>query len=310
MLDYLETGLFRGRPDAASPPGHRRSRGGPAPDPVTSPYGRPRSSGSAASDPVTSPYARLRSQGSPAPDPVTRPYGRPRSPGGAGSGVRRLLADGRVLAVAAVVAVALAVLAGISVPLRSTQAGPAHPRATPTMAPPSPGTPAAPSPARPTATPPASPPARSTASPGAAGANGAAPRQAAPTATAGMAAGASPAASTPATRRAAQAAAGTAVVVTFTVTSRGNGLFEGEIRIVNNGARELANWQVSVALPGDRVVAVANASGFVIHGILLLEPASGAAPVPSRGGVLTVFFVAAGPQPVSGACTYNQSPCA
>jgi hypothetical protein len=26
--------------------------------------------------------------------------------------------------------------------------------------------------------------------------------------------------------------------------------------------------------------------------------------------VLTVFFVAAGPQPVSGACTYNQTPCA
>jgi hypothetical protein len=99
-------------------------------------------------------------------------------------------------------------------------------------------------------------------------------------------------------------------VVTFTVTSRGNGLFEGEIRIVDNGARSLANWQVSVALPGDRVVAVANASAVVIHGILLLEPASGAAPVPSRGGALTVFFVAAGPQPVSGACTYNQTPCA
>src|SRR5690349_10653989 len=78
MLDYLETGLFRGRPDAASPPGYRRSRGGQAPDPVTSPYGRPRSRG------------------------------------GAASGVRRLLADGRVLTVAAVVAVALAVLAGIS----------------------------------------------------------------------------------------------------------------------------------------------------------------------------------------------------
>jgi hypothetical protein len=256
MLDYLETGLFHGRPDPASPPG------------------------------------------------------RPRSPGGAASGVRRLLTDGRVLAVAAVVAVALAVLAGISVPLRSTQAGPARPRATPTMAPQSPGTAAAPSPARPAATPSASPPARSTASPGAAGSNGAAPRQAAPTATAGMTASASPAASAPATRRAAQAAAGTAVVVTFTVTSRGDGFFEGEIRIVNNGGRELANWQVSVALPGDRVVAVANASGFAIHGILLLEPASGAAPVPPRGGALNVFFVAAGPQPVSGACTYNQTPCA
>jgi hypothetical protein len=269
MLDYLETGLFRGRPDAASPPGHRRA---------------------------------------PAPDPVTSRYGRPRSPGGAASGVRRLLADGRVLAGAAVVAVALAVLAGISVPLHSTQAGPARPGAT--MAPPSPGMPAAPSPARPAATPSASLPARSTASPGAAGANGAAPRQAAPTATAGTTARATPAASAPATRRAAQAAAGTAVVVMFTVTSRGNGLFEGEIRIVDNGGRELANWQVSVALPGDRVVAVANASAFVIHGILLLQPASGAAPVPARGGVLNVFFVAAGPQPVSGACTYNQTPCA
>jgi len=292
MLDYLETGRFRDRPDAASPPGHRRSRGAQAPDPVTSPYGRPRSPGGPASGPAPS------------------PYGRPRSRGGVGSGVRRLLTDGRVLAVASVVAVALAVLAGISVPLRSTQAGPARPRATPTIAPPSPGTPAAPSPAQPTATPPASPPARSTASPGAAGANGTAPRQAAPTATGGMTAAASPAASAPATRRAAQAAAGTAVVVTFTVTNRGNGVFEGEIRIVNNGARSLADWQVSVALPGDRVVAVANASGFVIHGILLLEPASGAAPVPPRGGVLNVFFVAAGPQPVSGACTYNQSPCA
>jgi hypothetical protein len=274
MLDYLETGLFRGRPDAASPPGRRRSRGSQAAAPAPSPYGRPR------------------------------------SPDGAVSGVRRLLADGRVLVVAAVVAVALAVLAGTSVPLRSTQAGPARPRATPTTAPRSPGTPAAPSPARPAASPPASPPPRSTASPGAAGPNGAAPRQAAPRATAGMTAGASPAASAPATRRAAQAAAGTAVVVTFTVTSRGDGLFEGEIRIVDNGASSLANWQVSVALPGDRVVAVANASGFVIHGILLLEPASGAAPVPPRGGVLTVFFVAAGPQPLSGACTYNQTPCA
>jgi len=292
MLDYLETGLFRGRPETTGPPGRRRSRGGPAPDPVTSPYGPP------------------RSRGGPASGPTPSPPGRPRSNDGAASGLRRLLADGRVLAVAAVVAVALAVLAGISVPLRSTQAGPARPRATPTMVRQPPGTPAAPSPVRPTATPSASPPARSTASPGAAGSNGAAPRQAAPTATGGTAAGASPAASAPATRRAAQAAAGTAVVVTFTVTSRGNGLFEGEIRIVNNGGRELANWQISVALPGDRVVAVANASGFVIHGILLLEPASGAAPVPSRGGVLTVFFVAAGPQPVSGACTYNQSPCA
>ena len=258
MLDYLETGLFRGRPDPAPRP-HRRSR--PA--------------------------------GSPA------------------SGVRRVLADGRVLAVAAIIAVALAILVGTSVPLHSTQAGPGRPSVTPSMTPQSPGTSAPPSPVQPSTTPPsASPPARSTASPGAAGSNGAAPPQAGPAVTTGTTAGASPAASAPPTRRAAQAAVGAAVVVTFTVTSRDTGVFEGEVRIVNDGTSPLANWQVSVALPGDRVVAVANASGFVIHGILLLEPASGATPVPPGGGVLNVFFVAAGPQPVSGACTYNQSPCA
>jgi hypothetical protein len=240
------------------------------------------------------------------------PHRRPRPPDGHASGVRRVLTDGRVLAVAAVVAVVLAILVGISAPLRSTQAGPGRPPVTPGAVNPgvtsrSPGTSATPSPARPSTAP---PPARSSASAGAAGSNGAVPRQATPAATAGTAAGASPAASAPATRRAARTAAGAAVVVTFTVTSQGGGLFEGKIRIVDNGTSPLANWQVSVALPGDRVVAVANASGFVIRGILLLQPASGAAPVPARGGVLTVFFVAAGSQPVAGACSYNQTPCA
>jgi hypothetical protein len=267
MLDYLETGLFRGRPDA-----------------------------------VPSPQRRSRPAGPPA------------------SGVRRALADGRVLAVAAIVAVALAILVGISAPLHSTQAGPGRPSVTPSMAPQSPGTSAPPSPAQPSTAPPSTAPpstappsttppsARPSASPGAAGSNGAASPQAGPAVT--TMAGASPAASASSTRRAARMAAGPAVVVTFTVTSRGNGVFEGQIRIINDGSSPLANWQVSVALPGDRVIAVANASGFVIHGILLLEPAPGATPVLPRGGVLNVFFVAAGPQPVSGACTYNQSPCA
>ena len=50
------------------------------------------------------------------------PHRRPRPPDGHASGVRRVLTDGRVLAVAAVVAVVLAILVGISAPLRSTQA--------------------------------------------------------------------------------------------------------------------------------------------------------------------------------------------
>ena len=64
-----------------------------------------------------------------------------------------------------------------------------------------------------------------------------------------------------------------------------------------------------MALPGDRVLAVSNASGLVVNGILLLEPASGAPPVPAGGGVLDVSFVAVGSSPVSGACTYNQVSC-
>jgi hypothetical protein len=222
-----------------------------------------------------------------------------------------------VLVVAAIVGVALAVLVGISVPLRTTQAGPGRPQAAPSLAPQAPGASAAsPAPAQPSATPPAaSPSVRSTASadgtsPGAARSNRGGSRQAMPAATAGTPAGASPASSAAATRRAAQVApAVSAIVVTFSVTSQGAGIFQGEVHIVNDGTKPLANWQVAVALPGDRVVAVANAGGFVINGILLLEPASGAAPVPAGGGELNVVFVAVGSQPVSGACTFNQLPC-
>jgi hypothetical protein len=235
-----------------------------------------------------------------------------------GSDVRRLATDRRVLAVAAIVAVALAVLAGVSVPLHSTQAGPGRPSATPSTgrpsaapstAPQSPGT----SPARQSVTPsavasPFAPPGGT--SPGAARSNGGGgSRQATPAATTGRPAGASPASSAAATRAAQVAPAVSAVVVTFSVTSRSAGIFQGQVQIVNDGTRPLADWQVAVALPGDRVVAVANASGLVVRGILLLEPASGAAPVPAGSGVLNVFFVAVGSQPVSGACTFNQVPC-
>jgi hypothetical protein len=100
-----------------------------------------------------------------------------------------------------------------------------------------------------------------------------------------------------------------AVVVRFTVSSQQAGTFQGQVQIVNEGTQPLASWQVSVALPGDRVVAVSNAGGLVVNGILLLEPASGAPPVPAGGGALDVSFVAAGTPPVSGICTFNQVSC-
>jgi hypothetical protein len=275
MLDYLETGLFRGHPAPA--------RGRPS---------------SARGGPGAARDRRLRASG---------------------SGVRRLVTDRRFLAVVAIAAVALAVLVGTSLPLRSSQSGPGRPPVTSGAAPRSPSASAAsPSSTAPGPSPSASQSAGSTASPGgtspgAARSPGAGVGAGGVTspATAGATASARPAARATATRRAAQPATATsAVVVTFSVTSRGSGLYEGEIRIVNDGTKALASWQVSVAVPGDRVVAVANASGFVLHGILLLEPASGAAPIPPGGGVLDVVFLAAGSPPLSGACTYNQTPCA
>jgi hypothetical protein len=268
MLDYLETGLFRGHPAPA--------RGGP----------------DAARD------RRRRASG---------------------SGIRRLAADRRFLAAVAIAAVALAVLVGTSLPLRSTQANPGRPPATAGMPPRSPSASAAsPSPAAPGSSSSAGPPAGSTASPrgtspGAARSPGAGAGAGGGTspATARATASARPAARATATRRATRPATATsAVVVTFSVTSEGGGFFEGQVQIVNDGTKPLASWQVSIALPGDRVVAVAHAAGFVIHGILLLESASGAAPVPPGGGVLDVVFIAVGSPPVSGACTYNQTPCA
>ncbi|MGD0245030.1 MAG: hypothetical protein ABSB59_32530 [Streptosporangiaceae bacterium] len=265
MLDYLETGLFRGHPAPA--------RGGPG----------------------TARDRRLRASG---------------------SGVRRLAADRRFLAAVAIAAVALAVLVGTSLPLRSTQASPGRPPVTAGIAPRSPSASAAsPSSATPGSSS-ASLPAGSTASPrgtrpGAARSPGAGAGGVTSPATVRATASARPAARATATRRATKPARATsAVVVTFSVTSEGGGFFEGQVQIVNDGTKPLAGWQVSVALPGDRVVAVARATGFVIHGILLLDPASGAAPVPPGGGVLDVVFVAVGSPPLPGACTYNQTPCA
>jgi hypothetical protein len=266
MLDHLESGLFRGPPDGAD--GAYRADSRAWPDRPDRPAGRRRS-------------RRLR---------------------GLGPGVRRLAADGRVLAVAAIVAIALAVLAGNLVPLHSTQAAPARPRQAPSLAPAAPTTPASaltpgpPGPARPSAT------SRGGRHPD----QGRSPR-ARQTAVAGAPAAASPSSSAIAATRPAVRAS--AVIVRFTVRTLAGGIFQGEVQIVNEGTQPLADWQVAVTLPGDRVIAVANASGFAVNGILLLEPAGGARPLPAGGGVLNIFFTAVGSQPVPGACTFNQAPC-
>jgi len=215
-------------------------------------------------------------------------------------GVRRVAADGRVLAAAVLVSIVAAVLVGTYVPLRSTWASPGHrPPAAPSQAPRQPApsatsfVPATPEPvpaktARPR-------PARRTSPP---------ERQAAM-----MPAPSTAQATHPAARMSSAAAEKPSVIVRFLINSQGIGGFEGRVEVINNTTRPIAGWQIVVALPEDRIVTVTNASGFVSNGILVLQPAFGAPPVPARGGVLNVFFVAVGPQAIPGACAFNQIPC-
>jgi Cellulose binding domain len=86
------------------------------------------------------------------------------------------------------------------------------------------------------------------------------------------------------------------------------GGFQGEVQVVNRGARPIAGWQVVVALPADTVTAVWNASGYVSHHIMLLGPGSPAQVVPA-GGTLDVFFTAAGPETAPQACAFDGTLC-
>jgi Cellulose binding domain len=100
-----------------------------------------------------------------------------------------------------------------------------------------------------------------------------------------------------------------ALEVRYRVDRQWPGGFQGEVRVVNHGARPIEGWQVVVALPEDTVTAVRNANGFVSNHILLLGPASATQVVPPGGGALDVFFVAAGPETIPAACAFDGTSC-
>jgi hypothetical protein len=92
------------------------------------------------------------------------------------------------------------------------------------------------------------------------------------------------------------------------VDHRWPGGFQGEVQVINRGARPIADWQVVVALPADTVTSFTNAIGFVSDHIMLLGPVSPAQVVPA-GGTLDVVFTAAGPQTVPQACAFDGTLC-
>ena len=74
---------------------------------------------------------------------------------------------------------------------------------------------------------------------------------------------------------------GPQVVVSYVIDREWSGGFQGQVRVVNNGARPITGWQAVIALPGDRVTWFWNASGFVSHHIMLLQPLSADEVVPA-----------------------------
>jgi hypothetical protein len=102
---------------------------------------------------------------------------------------------------------------------------------------------------------------------------------------------------------------GAAVQVRYVVTAVSGAGFQAEVEVVNDGRQPLAGWQITVTLDGDRVTAIQDAAGFVINGILLMQPASSTQVIPPQGGTLRVFFTAAGPPAIPLACTFNGIAC-
>ena len=98
------------------------------------------------------------------------------------------------------------------------------------------------------------------------------------------------------------------VVVSYVVDREWAGGFQGQVRVVNNGTRPITGWQAVIALPRDRVTWFWNASGFVSHHIVLLQPFSADEVVPA-GGTLSVFFTATGPETTPQACAFDGIYC-
>jgi hypothetical protein len=105
------------------------------------------------------------------------------------------------------------------------------------------------------------------------------------------------------------ARSGPQVVVSYVIDREWAGGFQGQVRVVNNGTRPITGWQAVIALPRDRVTWFWNASGFVSHHIMLLQPLSADEVVPAGGGTLSVFFTATGRETTPQACAFNEIPC-
>jgi hypothetical protein len=111
------------------------------------------------------------------------------------------------------------------------------------------------------------------------------------------------------TTSALSAGSGPDVQVRYIVDGQGISGFQGQVQVINHGMQPIADWQIVIALPDDTVTSISNASGFVSHGILLMQPAVVGEVVPPYGGTQNVFFVAQGFETAPVACAFNGISC-
>ena len=84
-----------------------------------------------------------------------------------------------------------------------------------------------------------------------------------------------------------------AALVSYVVHDQVGDSFEAEIDVTNDWSSSISGWQIVLALPGDRVTAVANATGYESNHILLLGPVSSTSAI-APGATLRVYLIAQG----------------
>ena len=104
-------------------------------------------------------------------------------------------------------------------------------------------------------------------------------------------------------------AQGPPVVIRYVLDATWPSGFRGQVDVTNNTASPLADWQITLALYGDVVTSVQNATSFFGDGILLLQPGVNGQIVAPHGGTLSVSFVAEGVRTFPVACAFNGMSC-
>jgi hypothetical protein len=99
-----------------------------------------------------------------------------------------------------------------------------------------------------------------------------------------------------------------AVLVSYAVDDQVGDSFEAEIDVTNDGSSSISGWQIVLALPGDRVTELANATGYESNHILLLQPVSSWSAI-APGATLRVYLIAQGTRTAPEVCAFDNVSC-